>query len=109
MFEAAELDHQVAKADYKREEAELRRALLEVQRALGEQRRFPVLILIAGVEGAGKSETVHLLNEWMDPRLIEVRTFDQQTDEELARPPAWRYWRQPGCTSSGQGSRLRGS
>jgi polyphosphate:AMP phosphotransferase len=26
--------------------------------------------------------------------LIEVRTFDEKTDEELARPPAWRYWRQ---------------
>jgi polyphosphate:AMP phosphotransferase len=26
--------------------------------------------------------------------LIEVRTFDQPTDEELAHPPAWRYWRQ---------------
>jgi thymidylate kinase len=47
-----------------------------------------VIILINGIEGAGKGETVKLLNEWMDPRLIEVRTFDQQTDEELARPPA---------------------
>ena len=27
----------------------------------------------------------------MDPRMIDVLTFDQQTDEELARPPAWRY------------------
>jgi len=93
MFEAAELDHQVTKADYKREEAELRRALLEVQRALGEQRRFPVLILIAGVEGAGKSETVHLLNEWMDPRFIEVTGFAMPTEEEAAHPPMWRFWK----------------
>ena len=93
MFEAAELDHTVAKADYKREEAELRRALLEAQRALGEQRRFPVLILIAGVEGAGKSETVHLLNEWLDPRFIEVTGFALPTEEEAAHPPMWRFWR----------------
>ncbi len=93
MFEAAELDHQVTKADYKREEAELRRALLEAQRALGEQRRFPVLILIAGVEGAGKSETVHLLNEWMDPRFIEVTGFALPTEEEAAHPPMWRFWK----------------
>lgn len=52
-----------------------------------------MIVLINGIEGAGKGETVKLLNEWMDPRLIEVRTFDQQTDEELAHPPAWRYWR----------------
>ena len=93
MFEAAELDHQVAKADYKREEAELRRALLEAQRALGKQRRFPVLILIAGVEGAGKSETVHLLNEWMDPRFIQVSGFALPTEEEAAHPPNWRFWK----------------
>lgn len=93
MFEAAELDHQVTKADYKREEAELRRALLEAQRALGEQRRFPVLVLIAGVEGAGKSETVHLLNEWMDPRFIEVTGFAIPTEEEAAHPPMWRFWK----------------
>ena len=71
----------------------LREALLEAQFELQQQRRFPVIILINGIEGAGKGETVKVLNEWMDPRLIEVRTFDQQTDEELARPPAWRYWR----------------
>jgi thymidylate kinase len=28
-----------------------------------------VIILINGIEGAGKGETVKLLNEWMDPRL----------------------------------------
>ncbi|MEX5669976.1 polyphosphate kinase, partial [Pseudomonas neuropathica] len=69
----------------------LRQALLEAQFELQQQKRFPVIILINGIEGAGKGETVKLLNEWMDPRLIEVRTFDQLTDEELARPPAWRY------------------
>jgi polyphosphate kinase 2 (PPK2 family) len=59
-------------------------------------------MLINGIEGAGKGETVKLLNEWMDPRLIEVRTFDQQTDEELARPPAWRYWRTAGQGAHGR-------
>ena len=93
MFEAAELEHEVSKEDYKKEEAELRRALLQAQRELGTQRRFPVLILIAGIEGAGKSETVHLLNEWMDPRFIEVTGFAIPTDEEAAHPPMWRFWR----------------
>ena len=92
MFEAAELDHQVAKADYKREEAELRRALLEAQRNLGKQGRFPVLILIAGVEGAGKSETVHLLNEWMDARHIDTLAFGEPGPKEQGKPFLWRYW-----------------
>lgn len=94
MFESAEIDHVIDKATFAAEEQVLREALLEVQYALREQGRHAVIILINGIEGAGKGETVKLLNEWMDPRLIQVSTFDQQTDEELARPAAWRYWRQ---------------
>src|SRR5690606_1165742 len=37
--------------------------------------------------------TIKLLNEWMDPRLIRVDSFDVPSDEELSHPPAWRYWR----------------
>lgn len=94
MFESAEIGHAIDKETYDAEVPALREALLEAQNELKEQARFPVIVLINGIEGAGKGETVKLLNEWMDPRLIEVRSFDQQTDEELARPPAWRYWRQ---------------
>ncbi|GAB3463480.1 polyphosphate:AMP phosphotransferase [Azotobacter salinestris] len=94
MFESAEIGHQIDKDSYEAAVPALREALLEAQYELRQQARFPVLVLICGIEGAGKGETVKLLNEWMDPRLIEVSTFDQQTDEELARPPAWRYWRQ---------------
>ncbi|NWB26370.1 polyphosphate:AMP phosphotransferase [Pseudomonas gingeri] len=93
MFESAEIGHAIDKETFDAEVPALREALLEVQFELQQQKRFPVIVLINGIEGAGKGETVKLLNEWMDPRLIEVRTFDQQTDEELAHPPAWRYWR----------------
>ena len=93
MFESAEIGHSIDKETYEAEVPALREALLEAQFELKQQARFPVIVLINGIEGAGKGETVKLLNEWMDPRLIEVRTFDQQTDEELAHPPAWRYWR----------------
>lgn len=94
MFESAEIGHAIEKATFDAVVPELREALLEAQYELKDQGRFPVIILLCGIEGAGKGETVKLLNEWMDPRLIQVSTFDQQTDEELARPPAWRYWRQ---------------
>jgi polyphosphate:AMP phosphotransferase len=52
-----------------------------------------VIILIAGVDGAGKGETVNLLNEWMDPRHIRTRALSTMTDEERERPPLWRFWR----------------
>ncbi len=94
MFESAELGHAIDEETFDKEAPALREALLEAQYELKQQGRFPVIILINGVEGAGKGETVKLLNEWMDPRLIQVSTFDQQTDEERARPPAWRFWRQ---------------
>lgn len=94
MFESAEIGHAIDKDTYEARLPALREALLEAQYELKEQARVPVIVLINGVEGAGKGETVKLLNEWMDPRLIEVRTFDDKTDEELAHPPAWRYWRQ---------------
>ncbi|WP_455921289.1 polyphosphate:AMP phosphotransferase [Pseudomonas putida] len=94
MFESAEIGHAIDKETFDAQVPALREALLEAQNELKAQARFPVIVLINGIEGAGKGETVKLLNEWMDPRLIEVRSFDQQTDEELAHPPAWRYWRQ---------------
>lgn len=94
MFESAEIGHAIDKDTYEAAVPALREALLEAQLELKQQSRFPVIVLINGIEGAGKGETIKLLNEWMDPRLIQVSTFDQQTDEELARPAAWRYWRQ---------------
>jgi polyphosphate:AMP phosphotransferase len=93
MFESAELDHDISKAVYRREEPRLRQALLDAQNELREKGRFAVLVLVAGVEGAGKGETVNLLNEWMDPRHIQVSAFDQPSDEEAERPHMWRFWR----------------
>jgi polyphosphate:AMP phosphotransferase len=93
MFESANLKHHVAKAAYQREEAKLREALLNAQYDLKENGRFPVLIVIAGVEGAGKGETVNLLHEWMDPRHIHTHAFFEPSDEESERPPMWRFWR----------------
>ncbi|MCX7961135.1 MAG: polyphosphate:AMP phosphotransferase [Burkholderiales bacterium] len=93
MFDSANLEHTVSKAAYRREEPKLREALLNAQYDLKLNGRFPVLILIAGVEGAGKSETVNLLNEWMDPRHIHTHAFPPPSDEERERPPMWRFWR----------------
>ncbi len=93
MFETAELGHHLSKTKYREIEPELRAQLLEAQFDLWKCGKFPVIILISGVRGAGKGETVNLLLEWMDPRHIHTHAFDNPTDEELARPPMWRYWR----------------
>ena len=93
MFESAEVGHRIGKAEYARQEPLLREALLKAQYRLLEDASFPVVIVIGGVDGAGKGETVNLLNEWMDPRHIVTRAFGTPTDEEAQRPPMWRFWR----------------
>ncbi len=93
MFEAAEVGHRVSKSEYRKQEPILREALLEAQYRVLADAGFPVVILIGGVDGAGKGETVNLLNEWMDPRHILTRAFGAPTDEEAQRPPMWRFWR----------------
>ncbi len=93
LFAAAEDGRAVPKAAYKRRVADLREALLEAQYDLLREKRFAALILIAGVDGAGKGETVNLLNEWMDPRHIAVSGFPPPGEEERAHPPLWRFWR----------------
>jgi len=93
MFETADLNHKVSDQLYRKEEPALRAALLAAQQRMRAQGLPPLLILIAGVEGAGKGETVNLLNEWMDPRFVEVTGFGPPSDEERDRPPMWRFWR----------------
>jgi AMP-polyphosphate phosphotransferase len=93
MFESAEIGHKLAKSAYKREEPKLRERLLKLQYRLLETARFPVLVLVDGVEGAGKGETVNLFNAWMDPRHIRTRAFGPLSEEERERPEMWRFWR----------------
>lgn len=93
MFESAELGHKIDKDTYKAEEPKLRAALLEAQDQLRENGSFPVIVLISGVDGSGKGETINTLYEWMDPRYLSTRTFSAPTQEERERPSMWRFWR----------------
>ncbi len=93
MFEAAEVGRKISKALYKTQVPELRAQLLQAQFALS-QTKTPVIIIISGVDGAGRGDVVNALNEWLDPRGIETIAIDTPTDEERSRPYFWRYWRQ---------------
>jgi AMP-polyphosphate phosphotransferase len=92
MFESAEIGHKLGKSEFKREEPGLRQRLLELQYRLLDKGDFPVIILVNGVDGAGKGETVNLFNEWMDPRHIHTHAFGELTDAERGRPEMWRFW-----------------
>lgn len=92
MFEAAELGRKISRDDFDAMAPNLRTELLALQQQL-RLADFPVIILFAGVDGAGKNETVNLINEWMDPRWIVTRAYGKPSDEEGERPEFWRYWR----------------
>jgi polyphosphate:AMP phosphotransferase len=92
MFESAELGHAISRKDYKAREPQLRQQLLQAQYELLARAEFPVLVLINGVDGAGKGETVNLLNEWMDPRHIRTEAFGAISESERERPEMWRFW-----------------
>ncbi len=92
MFETAEVGNKLDKQAYKERVPELREQLLEAQRELLAS-TVPAIILFAGVDGAGKHETVNVLNEWLDPRATMTRAYGAPTEEEANRPEYWRYWR----------------
>lgn len=92
MFEAAEIGREVSKDDYDREVPALREELLELQAAL-RKADFPVIIVVGGVDGAGKGETVNTLLAWLDPRYVETFAIAAPSDEERERPKYWRFWR----------------
>ena len=92
MFEATKLGREVTKDDFKREELELRTDLLAAQREL-RGTSTSVVILILGVDGAGKGRVVDRLNEWLDSRGMQTFAFWDETDEERERPRYWRFWR----------------
>ena len=100
MLESAEVGHSVSKAAYAQQEPRLREALLNAQYDLSQTKKGPVLLIISGVEGGGRCETANKLTEWMDPLHIRVMAFGERACEELARPPAWRYWRALPATRS---------
>lgn len=92
MFEAAELGRKISKADFKAQLPDLRAELLQMQFALSKT-NVPVIILISGVDAAGRGDVVNALNEWLDTRGVEVFSYDVPSDEERERPKYWRYWR----------------
>jgi len=92
MFATAKIGRSLSKASFNAGVADLRTQLLEAQIAIRE-RKIPVYVIIAGMEGAGKGEVVNALDEWMDARGVNVYAFWDESDEEKYRPKAWRFWR----------------
>jgi polyphosphate:AMP phosphotransferase len=92
MFETAEVGHRVDKSEFAKAELALRARLLEIQRRV-RTAGFQTIVIVSGVEGAGKSEVVNRLHEWLDARGLATAAFWNESDEERERPRYWRFWR----------------
>jgi polyphosphate:AMP phosphotransferase len=93
MFESAELSHVLDKETFKKEQPQLREALLAAQFEVVEQKSFPVIMLVAGVDGAGKGQAIQRLYEWLDPHHLRTHAYAEPDEQERMRPRLWRYWR----------------
>ncbi|WP_287129587.1 polyphosphate:AMP phosphotransferase [Candidatus Cyanaurora vandensis] len=93
MFESAELGHSIDKATFEQEVPGLRDALIDAQYDLTQTKQAAVIILVGGMDGTGKSETAHLLSEWMDPRYLQTLALGEPTAVERQLPAMARFWR----------------
>ncbi len=91
MFEAVELGRKLPKREFEKRLPELRARLVQAEFAL-KQAKIPVIIILSGVDGAGKGDVVHRLNEWLDPRGLDIQAFWHETEEEREHPPYWHFW-----------------
>ncbi len=91
MFEGAKVGRKVSKVHYKEQVPELRTELLQMQRQLRKQ-NIPVVVVISGVEAAGKGQVVNRLNEWLDTRGVSTHAFWDESEQEREKPRYWRFW-----------------
>lgn len=87
-----DLSQKLEKADYEEQMAhEQSRITRATQSPLFGTRGL--VIAFEGSDAAGKSSTIMRLRRALDPRRFRVHPIAAPTDEELARPYLWRFWR----------------
>lgn len=93
MFESAELEHAIDRARFEEEYPNLRTKLLNAQFDLIELKKFPVILIVAGMEGTGVIDALTGANKVLDSRHVVTFALDTPTQEESERPRMWRFWR----------------
>jgi polyphosphate:AMP phosphotransferase len=91
-LDQAEQDPEIDRAEAHARIDQLRAALLKAQYAQLKQARKSLLVVIAGIDGAGKGACISLMNEWLDARHISTLAFGEPNVIDAQRPPLWRYW-----------------
>jgi polyphosphate:AMP phosphotransferase len=83
----------IEKAAFQQEQDLLHAEILKAQRSC-RHAGVPLVILVSGVEAAGKSAVVNRLSKWLDMRNVNTVSFWRETEDERSRPHDWRFWRE---------------
>ncbi len=92
MAKAPYLRGRITKKEYEARLPELRHELVQLQVAL-KAAPFKIVLIAAGVDGAGRGDAINTLMGWLDPRGVETFSLRTPSDEERERPLMWRFWR----------------
>jgi len=92
MFEEAESDPKILEPQARSIIPSLRTQLLAAQYKHLQANDRALLVLVGGIDGAGKGDTINLLNDWMDPRHIQTMAFPTATVHDQIYPPMYRFW-----------------
>lgn len=91
MLEKSDLSAQISKEDYKKRMDELEVSLNALERKLWEK-KIPTVIVVEGLDGAGKGEVINKLILPMTPKDFTVYAESRETEEERMHPYFWRFW-----------------
>jgi polyphosphate:AMP phosphotransferase len=89
---ALDLSQKTDPASYSKELLKLQGRLTELTTAKSFRNRGLVLVF-EGNDAAGKGGAIRRVRQALDPRRFRVYGVSAPTDEELARPYLWRFWR----------------
>jgi PPK2 family polyphosphate:nucleotide phosphotransferase len=92
-FEPEDRSGLTSKADAPTRLTEGLELLIDYQDRLAAQDTFGVLLVIQGLDAAGKDSTVKHVMSGVNPQGVEVRSFKQPSTEELNHDFLWRYQR----------------
>ncbi len=93
MIESAELEQLIDKASFEEAYSKLRTDLLDAQFDVIESKQFPVILIVAGMEGTGVIDALTSAHKVLDARHVVTFALDTPTREEAERPRMWRFWR----------------
>jgi len=92
MAKARDAAEKLSKKEYDEQVARIRAELVQLQVKLQES-PFKIVLILAGVDGAGRGEAINTLMGWLDPRGVETISVHRTSDNERERPFMWRFWR----------------